>query len=56
MLVDDYGIYFDNAMEQKFRKKIVSISKDHGTTVVLSSPNEKILKNFCSVLIFSTIM
>ena len=21
MLVDDYGIYFDNAMEQKFRKK-----------------------------------
>ena len=52
MLVDDYGIYFDNAMEQKFRKKIVSINKDHGTTVVLSSPNEKILKNFCSVLIY----
>ena len=52
LLVDDYGIYFDNAMEQKFRKKIVSINKDHGTTVVLSSPNEKILKNFCSVLIY----
>ena len=52
MLIDDYGIYFDHIMEQKFRKKLITINKEHGTTIILASANEKTLKNFCSVLIF----
>ena len=30
LIVDDYAIYFDNKMENKFRKKLININKDHG--------------------------
>ena len=39
-------------MENKFRKKLININKDHGTTIVLGSPNEQLLRSFCSVLIY----
>jgi len=52
LIVDDYALYFDTKMENKFRKKLISMNKDHGTTIVLGSANEQILRSFCSVLIY----
>ena len=52
LIVDDYAIYFDNKMENKFRKKLININKDHGSTIILGSPNEQTLRSFCSVLIY----
>ena len=52
LIVDDYALYFDNKMESKFRKKLININKDHGTTIILASPNEHLLRSFCSVLIY----
>ena len=52
LVVDDYAMHFDNKMENKFRKKLKNINKDHGTTILLSSANEQLLKAFCSVLIY----
>jgi ABC-type multidrug transport system ATPase subunit len=52
LIVDNYALYFDNKMENKFRKKLVNINKDHGTTIILASPNEQALRSFCSVLIY----
>ena len=52
LIIDDYALFFDNKMENKFRKKLIGINKDHGTTIVLGSPNEQLLRSFCSVLIY----
>ena len=52
LIVDNYALYYDNKMENKFRKKLVNINKDHGTTIILASPNEQTLRSFCSVLIY----
>ena len=52
LIIDDYALFFDNKMENKFRKKLININKDHGTTIVLGSPNEQLLRSFCSVLIY----
>ena len=52
LIIDDYALFFDNKMENKFRKKLISINKDHGTTIILGSPNEQLLRSFCSVLIY----
>ena len=52
LIIDDYALHYDNKMENKFRKKLVNINKDHGTTIILGSPNEQVLRSFCSVLIY----
>ena len=52
LIIDDYALYFDSKMESKFRKKLININKDHGTTIILASPNEHLLRSFCSVLIY----
>jgi ABC-type multidrug transport system ATPase subunit len=52
LIVDDYALYFDNKMENKFRRKLININKDNGSTIILGSPNEQILRSFCSVLIY----
>ena len=52
LIIDDYALYFDSKMESKFRKKLININKDHGTTIILASPNEQLLRSFCSVLIY----
>ena len=52
LVVDDYAMHFDNKMENKFRKKLKNINKEHGTTILLSSSNEQLLRSFCSVLIY----
>ena len=52
LIIDDYALHYDNKMENKFRKKLVNINKDHGTTIIIGSPNEQVLRSFCSVLIY----
>ena len=52
LLIDDYGIFFDKNMEIEFRKKLNRMNKDMGTTIMLSSPDERYLKLIASVLIY----
>ena len=52
LLVDDYGIHITNDMEQDFRSQLKRMNRTLGTTIILSSPNEDLVKNFASVLIF----
>ena len=52
LLVDDYSVYFDSKMEKDFRTKITSMNRTLGTTIILSSPTDRDLKHFASVLIF----
>ena len=52
MVIDDYAMHYDNKMENKFRKKLKNMNKDHGTTLIISSANEQTLRSFCSVLIY----
>ena len=52
LIVDDYGIYFDYDTEINFRKKILLMNKNFGTTIILSSISDKILKLFTSVNIY----
>ena len=52
LLVDDYSVYFDSKMEKDFRSKITSMNRTLGTTIILSSPTDRDLKHFASVLIF----
>ena len=52
LVIDDYAMHYDNKMENKFRKKLKNMNKDHGTTLILSSANEQTLRSFCSVLIY----
>ena len=52
LILDDYGIYFDNETELKFRKKIISMNKNFGTTIILSSINDRLLKLFSSVVVY----
>ena len=52
LIIDDYGIYFDKNTEINFRKKIQLMNKNFGTTIILSSISDKILKLFTSVNIY----
>ena len=52
LLIDDYSVYFNSKMEKDFRSKITSMNRMLGTTIILSSPTERDLKHFASVLIF----
>ena len=39
-------------MEQEFRSQLKRMNRTLGTTIIVSSPNEDLVKNFASVLIF----
>ena len=52
LLVDEYGIHLTNDMEQEFRSQLKRMNRTLGTTIIVSSPNEALVKNFASVLIF----
>ena len=52
LLVDEYGIHLTNDMEQDFRSQLKRMNRTLGTTIIVSSPNEALVKNFASVLIF----
>ena len=52
LLIDDYSVYFNSKMEKDFRSKITTMNRNLGTTIILSSPTDRDLKHFASVLIF----
>ena len=52
LLIDEYGMYITNDMEQEFRSQLKRMNRTLGTTIIVSSPNEGLVKNFASVLIF----
>jgi len=52
LLIDDYGVFFDKNMEADFRKKIVRMNKDLGTTIILAAPSDLHIKRIASVLIY----
>ena len=52
LLLDDYAINFDKNMELNFRKKLIRMNKDLGTTILLSAPNDQCLRLIASVLIY----
>ena len=52
LLIDDYGMYFNNSMEKEFRSQIIKMNRRLGTTIILTAPSELYLKHFASVMIF----
>ena len=52
LLIDDYGVHITNEMEQEFRSQLKRMNRTLGTTIIVTSPNEAIVKNFASVIIF----
>ena len=52
LLIDEYGTHLTNEMEQDFRSQLRRMNRTLGTTIIVSSPNESIVKNFASVIIF----
>ncbi len=51
LLIDDYGTVMDNTMERDFRKRLIKMNKDLGTTIILAAPDDHQIKKFASVLI-----
>ena len=52
LLVDDYGVLFDNNLEKKIRKKIKLMNRELGTTFILAASSDFYLKHLASVLIY----
>lgn len=52
LMIDDYGTLMDYEMEIEFRKRIQKMNRDLGTTIILASPTDQIIKKFASVIIY----
>ena len=52
LLIDEYGVHLTNDMEKEFRSQLQKMNRRLGTTIIISSPNEALVKNFASVIIF----
>ena len=52
LLIDEYGVHLTNDMEKEFCSQLQRMNRTLGTTIIVSSPNEAIVKNFASVIIF----
>ena len=52
LLVDDYGVLFDDNLEKKIRKKIKLMNRELGTTFILASSSDFYLKHLASVDLF----
>lgn len=52
LLIDDYGTLMDYEMEFEFRKRIQKMNRDLGTTIILASPTDQIIRKFASVIIY----
>jgi ABC-type multidrug transport system ATPase subunit len=52
LLIDEYGVHLTNEMEREFRSQLQKMNRRLGTTIIMSSPNEAVVKNFASVIIF----
>ncbi|MCK4903506.1 MAG: ATP-binding cassette domain-containing protein [Candidatus Marinimicrobia bacterium] len=52
LMIDDYGTLMDYEMEFEFRKRIQKMNRNLGTTIILASPTDQIIKEFASVIIY----
>jgi len=52
LMIDNYGIFSEKNMEDKFRKKLRQMNKELGTTILLTASSDQILKTIASVLIY----
>ena len=52
LLIDEYGTHLTNEMGQNFRSHLKRMNRTLGTTIIVSSPSESLVKNFASVIIF----
>ena len=52
LMIDDYGTLIDYEMESEFRNRILKMNRDLGTTIILASPTDHIIKKFASVIIY----
>ena len=52
LMIDDYGTLIDSEMESEFRKRILRMNRELGTTIILASPTDHIIKKFASVIIY----
>ena len=51
LIQDDFASLFDSEMQSIARKGLRKMNKNLGTTIILSSINNSVLRNFCSVII-----
>ncbi len=52
LLIDEYGKYLTDNMEQEFRNQLKRMNRSLGTTIIISSHSESLVKKFASVIIF----
>ncbi len=52
LLIDEYGAYLTDDMEQEFRNQLKRMNRSLGTTIIISSHSESLVKKFASVIIF----
>ena len=52
LIQDDFASLFDSEMQSIARKGLRKMNKNLGTTIILSSINGNVLRNFCSVIIY----
>ena len=52
LLVDEYGVHLTDNMEQEFRSQLKRMNRSLGTTIIISSHSESLVKKFASVIIF----
>ena len=52
LLVDEYGVHLTDDMEKEFRSQLKRMNRSLGTTIIISSHSESLVKKFASVIIF----
>ncbi len=52
LLIDEYGVHLTDEMEQEFRSQLKRMNRSLGTTIIISSHSEALVKKFASVIIF----
>ena len=52
LLVDEYGVHLTDDMEKEFRSRLKRMNRSLGTTIIISSHSESLVKKFASVIIF----
>ena len=52
LLIDEYGVHLTDDMEQEFRSQLKRMNRSLGTTIIISSHSESLVKKFASVIIF----
>ena len=51
LLIDEYGVHLTDGMEQEFRSQLKRMNRSLGTTIIITSPSESLVRKFSSVVI-----